>query len=276
LGGAQYPRCLKATGARSAKSARASWAWFLLALAGSYNAQADSWTTALVERDAEAIARLLPEVTDVNATAPDGRTALMVAAGAAEPKLVQVLLARGADANARNRRGGSALMYAATAGDRESVQALLARGARINATAQNGWTALMLATARGFDPIVRLLLEQGADPEIADIYGTTPLIRAVQQERRSAARLLLEIGRARTEVRDESGGTALHHAAGQGEVELVRILIAHGANRAARNRAGQTPLDLATIAGHPAVVELLRRAAESSPLSTESDSGSTR
>lgn len=253
------------------------WLWCLVAVTGiAVGDPRGDWAEALAARDVEALTRLLPAVHDVNVAAPDGRTALMVAAGTADLDLVTALLARGADADARNQRGGSALMYAANAGDPRSVRALLERGAQIDAAARNGWTALMLATARGFDPVVRLLLARGADPDRADIYGTTPLIRAVQQERPSAVRLLLETGRARTDLRDETGGTALHHAAGQGQAEIIDLLIAHGADPGARNRAGRTPSELAMAAGHRAMAERLRQAAAGRPISKGSDSGSIR
>ncbi len=234
------------------------------------------WIEALSARDLEAIGRLLPIAPDINAAGPDGRTALMTAAAGGRPELVTALLARGAHADARNRRGGTALMYAATAGDADSARLLLDHGAQVNAAAQNGWTALMLATARGFDPVVRLLLAHGADPDVPDIYGTTPLIRAAQEQRLTVARRLLEDGHARTDARDESGATALHHAARQGQSELACWLLAHGADPQARSRAGHTPVDLALAAGHTAVAERLRRAAAGSPLSTKQHCDSSR
>jgi len=51
--------------------------------------------------------------------------------------------------------------------------------------------------------------------------------------------------------------TPLHKAAGDGRLEVVRLLLAKGADRGLQTRAGRTPLDLARQGGHPAVVRLL-------------------
>jgi hypothetical protein len=52
---------------------------------------------------------------DVNATAHDGSTPLMLAAGSAKITVVEYLLTKGADPNAVDKTGKSALDYARTA-----------------------------------------------------------------------------------------------------------------------------------------------------------------
>jgi hypothetical protein len=47
---------------------------------------------------------------------------------------------------------------------------------------------------------------------------------------------------ANTEATDELGETALHHAASDGYMAIVNLLIRAGANVNARNKIGQTPL----------------------------------
>jgi ankyrin repeat protein len=221
-------------------------------------AAADSdWVRAIVKRDLDRIAQLLPAVDDVDQCTADSRTALMLAAGEARPDLVRALLARGAAVNARNERGGTALMYAATAGDEKSVLLLLARGAEVNARARNGWTALTLASVRGFDPIVTELLASGADVNPPDIYGWTPLMRAVQAERLAVVRVLLANPRVDVNAVDENGQSALHHAAEQGAPEIAKLLLDHGARRDVRDRAGRTAHDIAVAAKHPKVAALL-------------------
>lgn len=218
------------------------------------------WVTAIVKRDLDRIAQLLPAVDDVNQCTEDGRTALMLAAGEARHDLVRALLARGAAVNARNERGGTALMYAATAGDEQSVLLLLARGADVNARARNGWTALTLASVRGFDPVVTELLARGADVNPPDIYGWTPLMRAVQAERLAVVRVLLANPRIDVNAVDESGQSALHHAAEQGTPEIAKLLLGHGARRDVHDRAGRTPGMIASASGHRELAALLQPA----------------
>lgn len=53
-------------------------------------------------------------------------------------------------------------------------------------------------------------------------------------------------------------GTPLHVAAENGHLEVVKILVAHGADRNTRNPEGKTPLDLAVSKGHQDIVAFLR------------------
>ena len=52
---------------------------------------------------------------------------------------------------------------------------------------------------------------------------------------------------------DRQGQTALHSAAGRGWADVVAFLLAHGADPAATDHKGKTPLDLATtpVQGRP-------------------------
>lgn len=56
---------------------------------------------------------------------------------------------------------------------------------------------------------------------------------------------------------DANGNTALHHAAAAGRLGTVQGLLAAGAPLAARNRAGQTALDVAAPAVRQAVPAML-------------------
>jgi ankyrin repeat protein len=59
--------------------------------------------------------------------------------------------------NAKAPDGGTALMMASQAGHREVVQALLTAKAEVNAKAANGDTAMSLAEKEGHPEIVQLL-----------------------------------------------------------------------------------------------------------------------
>jgi hypothetical protein len=55
--------------------------------------------------------------------------------------------------------------------------------------------------------------------------------------------------------------TSLMHAAARGHIEIVKLLLVHGADPALRNRFGQTARDLARANGRSDVAALLSRAA---------------
>lgn len=59
-------------------------------------------------------------------------------------------------------------------------------------------------------------------------------------------------------IRGVGGITALHAAAENGHVEVIRLLAARGADLSPRVESGETPLELAELAGQHAAAELLR------------------
>jgi ankyrin repeat protein len=187
-----------------------------------------------------------------------GKTELMTAAGEGDLPRVLALLEAGAEIDERNANGGTALMYAVSNNHLEVVSLLLARGADPNARARIGWTPMLVAGAKGRDRAIALLLEAGADPAQADAYGWTPLMRAVSGGYIDAVLILLESGRVDLGAREESGATALHIAAGYGQVEIVRVLLQAGAEPLAVDSEGRTPADVARLQGHAAAEALLR------------------
>ena len=96
------------------------------------------------------------------------------------------------------------------------------------------------------DELVRWLVAQGLDINTqTPTYKKTPLNQqAVVSVGSKTVELLLKLG-ADIELPGYDGNTPLHTAAGFIRPDTVRILIAHGANIHAENRANQTPLDYA-------------------------------
>jgi uncharacterized protein len=61
----------------------------------------------------------------------------------------------------------------------------------------------------------------------------------------AAVRYLVEELGADVNARDHEGSTAIHHAASRGDTEMIRYLVAKGADPKAVNREGQTTVDMA-------------------------------
>ena len=112
----------------------------------------------------------------VRAEAPDGFTALHLAAFFGQLEAAAVLLEHGAapDAVAGNGSLLRPLHSAAAGGHAAIVGLLLERGADPNARQQGGYVALHSAAARGDEASVRLLLEHGADPDLRTDDGRRP------------------------------------------------------------------------------------------------------
>ncbi|RFP08107.1 MULTISPECIES: ankyrin repeat domain-containing protein [unclassified Duganella] len=102
---------------------------------------------------------------DLEAKAPNGNTALMMAAFRQNKATVLDMLKRGAQVN---QKGWAALHYAAAAGSTDITSILLEHHAYIDAESPSGMTPLMIAAREGQEKVVELLLEQGADATLKD------------------------------------------------------------------------------------------------------------
>src|SRR5579871_1748154 len=191
---------------------------------------------------ADAVKALLARGADVNAKEKlQDQTALMWAVSERHPEVTKILIEHGADVQARSRifnefmiraenggrlvcppppgvnarctnaemipKGGSTpLLFAARSGDLESTKLLIAAGANVNDTGPDGNSALVIAAYSGNGKVAQFLLDKDALPNAAG-----------------------------------AGFTAMHAAVLRGDPELLKALLAHGANPNARVTKG-TPI----------------------------------
>jgi ankyrin repeat protein len=156
--------------------------------------------------------------------------------------------------------GLTPLVYAARADDLDSIKALLAAGADINQTTLYGWSPLLVATQNRYYKLGAYLLDHGANVNLANKGGWTSLylatdnrnieggdypVRKPDMDHLEYIKLLLDHGadvnarmKDSTETRtvftnqwlDENGATAFLRASQSGDVELMKLLLAHGAD----------------------------------------------
>jgi len=163
---------------------------------------------------------------------------------------VQAELDKGVDVNVKDRFGFTPLREAAWYGHKEIAELLLDKGTDVNAKGGPvGRTPLHEAALRGHKEIAELLIANGADVNAKDNYGATPLDWAIDDE---IADLIRNHGGKTGEE-----WTALIDAAADGNIEVVKQLLAAGANVNAKNKWGGTPLHWAARGGHKEIVELL-------------------
>ncbi len=130
--------------------------------ANSVDPQGQPAANVAIQRDSARAFTALVETPglDVNQLNKAGESALMLAAIKGQLEWCEKLLQRGARVN---QPGWAPLHYAATGPNPRIVELLLARGAEIEAASPNGSTPLMMAARYGSEESVRLLLAKGAD-----------------------------------------------------------------------------------------------------------------
>ena len=236
---------------------------------------------------------LLEAGADVNQVTNYGWSPLLVATQNRYYELAKFLIENGADVNLANN-GGWTNLYLATdnrnveGGDyptrlpdidhMEYIELLLGEGADVNARLiestetrtvftnqwldENGATAFLRASQSGDIDLMRILLEHGADPSIFTDINVTPLavaagigwVEGVTSERSTeqtieAVQLLLDLG-IDPNVQAETGRVALHGAGHKGATEVVRLLVANGAQLDVRDYGNTDNRGSAELAAH--------------------------
>ena len=137
---------------------------------------------------------------------------------------------------------------------------LVSKGTDLNIQMKpEGETALHLATRSEKTRFVEILLSNGASPVSTSDDGTTPLHIAVSIGAQVISELLVKAG-ADMNSEDARGNTPLHLAVSLPDVvNLVELLLSHGALAFARNTNNQTPSAIALASGNAEYVELLRK-----------------
>lgn len=160
------------------------------------HAAAPDAANAAQSRNIEALRSVLKQRADVNATQPDGTTALHWAAHWNDVEAVTLLVRAGANANAKNRYGATPLSEAVSSGSKELVEALLTAGANPKTlTTDDGETVLMTAARAGNTDAVRILLDRGADVNARETYkGQTALMWAASERHPEVVKLLMAHG----------------------------------------------------------------------------------
>jgi uncharacterized protein len=202
--------------------------------------------------DLQGVRVLLKSGADVDARSGDGSTPLLWAAHRGQIEIARALVAAKASVDAANDYGITPLLQASRTGDSAMVDLLLRAGANPSKAHPEGETPLLAASRTGSVPTVRHLIARDVDVNAAEGFQqTTPLMWAAAEGHRDVVALLLEAGAdpnrqgrvtslsARHNADHPTGGfTALMFAARNGDEQLVRTLVARGANINLKNGDG--------------------------------------
>jgi ankyrin repeat protein len=170
-----------------------------------------------------------------------------------------------------NTGGMTSLVLASRENAREAVTALLDAKADINKQTADGTTPLIVAVQNGHYQLATYLVERGANPNIQNSKGWNALYLAVKNRNIETGtipvpnaneafpfiKLLLEKGAnpnlrlsANTEIRNgqratwmnEDGATPFLRASMCGDIEVMNLLLEHGADPKINTKDGTTPL----------------------------------
>lgn len=222
---------------------------------------------ALLEAGADVHARATGPASAAVDTPPDAEPPGAATAERPDSSTAGLLIFLGVRAPRMDRL--TPIMFAARAGHREAVRVLIEAGADVNALAPDGTSVLELAIANAQYDTASLLLEKGADATVSG-NGWTPLHRLARTRKPNlgylpgipsqsssdslalAEQLIAkgaDVNARQTKAVDDSyrqtpriGATPFWLAAKYVDVDLMRVLLEHGADPSLSTKNNTTPL----------------------------------
>nr|WP_323132027.1 ankyrin repeat domain-containing protein [Paenibacillus silvisoli] len=189
---------------------------------------------AIQRRDAAAVQALIGQGADMNAVDERGRTPMLAATHANNPAIVKLLIDAGADLHKQDHKLDNPFLYAGAEGYLEIVRLTLAAGANTRITNRYGGVALIPASEHGYVDVVReLLTNSDINVNHVNNLGWTALLEAIilgtgSPEHIEVVRLLLEHG-ADVHLADHDDVTPLTHARRRRYHDIANLLIQAGA-----------------------------------------------
>jgi ankyrin repeat protein len=190
---------------------------------------------------------------------PDGE--LLRAAAAGDAGGAARALRAGADIEARDGRQRTALLLAAAADHVEVARLLISLGADPDALDDQHDTPWLVTGVTGSVPMLEAILPAHPDLTIVNRFGGVSVIPAAERGHVDYVRRVVTTGIDLNHV-NRLGWTALLEAVilrdgGEAHREIVRILLAAGADPSIPDKDGVTALDHARARNHSAIAELL-------------------
>ena len=187
---------------------------------------------------------------------------LLAAAQSGDSAQIKMLLAKSAPLDVRDAQQRTPLHVATYARQREVIRLLAAAGADLNAFEYQRYDPVTIAAVANDEETLALLLQLGASARnVTSPYDGTALIAAAHLGHVGVVQQLIAAGAPLDHI-NNLHWTALIEAVvlgdgGRNHTEVVRLLLAAGANPALGDRDGNTPLKLARARGYKEMERLL-------------------
>lgn len=189
---------------------------------------------------------------------------LLQAVSAEDLNLVQTLLDQStAMIDEQNEKGESPLLIAVHHNMIDIAKILVDHGANINLQDHIQYSPYLYAGAQGKTEILTYMLENSEpDQSIVNRFGGNALIPAAEKGHLANVKLLLTDGRVDIDHQNHYGYTALIEAVALRDgskiyQDIVRELLAHGANKELRDNQGKTAEDYARELGYDQLLSQL-------------------
>lgn len=201
---------------------------------------------------------------DLDARAKDGRTAIFAALDSTDAlSLTKLLVKRGASLQIQSE-GYMPLDYSIWVGDTPLVEYLISAGAELNVTGNKQGGPLHAACFYLKLEIVKLLVAKGADANLVDMNLGTPLLRVFDRASeshstsiRNIVPFLIDEAGANVKIHGGFLWSPLHAACLYATLDLVTLLIEHGAEVDDADTLGRRPIHHATFRTIQHVEQLL-------------------
>ncbi|HAQ60547.1 TPA: hypothetical protein DCR49_00850 [Candidatus Delongbacteria bacterium] len=215
--------------------------------------------TALMEADSlKVVELLLKSGANIDLKDEAGDNALLLAAAKCNLKKAEVLLKLSSDINETNILGQTPLIkaivndYCNENQKLNFVNVLLARKAEVGLKDKNNKTAYIISKERNYNNISKLLLEKGAQE---DKYSLDPnsLIQALLDKEYDRAKMMINNGVELNFIR----GNFSPLICSIENIEIMKLLLAKGADVNLKNKMNMTALTIAVMANNVNAVRLL-------------------
>jgi ankyrin repeat protein len=222
----------------------------------------------------ERVAEMIKSTPSLANAQANGEPLLFAAVRGGDGAVVEHLLANGAELRVKGRYQQTPLQVAAYIGHTDVVRILVDHGADIDERGPWGETALHWASVRGHMDVVSLLLERGADENVQTSSHTVDLnvqmhisrdpierefhLSKVREKQESAKKLGISLQMfSSPKVSFTEGDTPIHAATYWNRSDIVKLLIAKGANVNRANCWGTTPLHYAVVCRYHDIAQML-------------------
>ena len=149
----------------------------------------------------------------------------------------------------QSSKGETPLIISVNNGHTQIVSWLLQQNVPVDSRDSYGRTALFYSAVQGNEGFIRQLMQAGAQVSLGSRLSKTPLMAAVHNNHYESARLLLATRKAKVNIQDHSGWSALFYAVWNSNSKMASLLLEFGADISLVDNRGLNINQVAEAAG---------------------------